>query len=224
MLVELNLPPQYAADDGKRAQQFVLDFESRIRSLPAVVSVASVSGRPLSPGSTGMGIVAAERPESRDIPWASWRLISKDYFRTMGVAVLKGRTFDERDLVAKPWRIVVSRRLADQLWPGQDAVGRQVLLWKGQGNQKAEVIGVVGDSASGAFRTADVGSLSAGLRLGRGSHVLCHSHHRIQPGAGTDSAGGAVQRRSRASTFEHRDARRDRLPRRRPHDASPSSC
>ncbi len=145
VLVELNLPPQYAADDGKRAQQFVLDFESRIRGLPAVVSVASVSGRPLSPGSTGMGIVAAERSESRDIPWASWRLISKDYFRTMGVAVLKGRTFDERDLVAKPWRIVVSQRLADQLWPGQDAVGRQALLWRGQGNQKAEVIGVVGD-------------------------------------------------------------------------------
>ena len=100
----------------------------------------------MSPGSTGMGIVAAERSDSRaEIPWASWRLISNDYFRTMGVPLLKGRTFDERDLVAKPWRIVIGKRLADRLWPGEEAVGRQALLWKGQGNQKAEVIGVVGD-------------------------------------------------------------------------------
>jgi putative ABC transport system permease protein len=72
-------------------------------------------------------------------------VITKDYFRTMGVQVLKGRSFDERDIVAKPWRIVVSQRLAEQLWPDQDPVGRQALLWRGQGNRPAEVIGVVGN-------------------------------------------------------------------------------
>jgi predicted permease len=145
VLVELNLPQQYGADEGKRAQQFVRDFESRLASLPDVVSVGVVSGRPMSPGSTGMGIVAADRPEVREIPWATWRVITKDYFRTMGVQVLKGRSFDERDIVAKPWRIVVSQRLAEQLWPDQDPVGRQALLWRGQGNRPAEVIGVVGN-------------------------------------------------------------------------------
>lgn len=144
-MVELNLSPQYGAEEGKRAQHFVFDFESRLRSLPGTISVGAVSGRPLSPGSTGMGIVAAERPDERSIPWASWRLITKDYLRTMGVPLLRGRLFDERDLIGKPWRIIVSRRLADLLWPGQDPVGRQAILWRGQGNQKAEVIGVVGD-------------------------------------------------------------------------------
>jgi hypothetical protein len=33
-----------------------------------------------------------------------------------------GRTFDERDLVGKPWRIIISQRLADRLWPGEDPV------------------------------------------------------------------------------------------------------
>ena len=41
LLVELNLPQRYNADDGKRAVQFMLDFEGRVRSLPQVVSVAS---------------------------------------------------------------------------------------------------------------------------------------------------------------------------------------
>ena len=146
LLVELNLPQRYNADEGKRAVQFMLDFESRVRTLPQVTSVASASGRPMSPGSTGMGIVAGERPdESREIPWASWRLITGDYFNTMGVPLLKGRTFGEQDLIAKPWRIIVSQRLADLLWPGEDPVGRQAILWKGQGNRTAEVIGVAGN-------------------------------------------------------------------------------
>ena len=111
----------------------MLDFETRVRSLPQVTSVASVSGRPMSPGSTGMGIVAAERPdESRDIPWASWRRITGDYFKTMGVPLLKGRTFGEQDLIARPWRVIVSQRLADLLWPGGDPVGRRRILWKGR--------------------------------------------------------------------------------------------
>ncbi len=144
VLVEINLPPQYNADKGSRAQQFVLDFEARVRSLPGVISAALVSGRPMTSGSTGMGIVAAERPDS-DIPWASWRLITGRYFETMGVPVLQGRTFDERDLIAKPWRVIVSERLAELLWPGKEPIGRQAILWRGQGNQKAEVIGVVGN-------------------------------------------------------------------------------
>jgi predicted permease len=145
ILVELNLPQYYREDDGKRAERFVVDFESRVRVLPQIVSVAAVSGRPLSQGSTGMGIVAAERPDSREIPWASWRLITGDYFRTMNVPLRQGRTFDERDLIARPWRVVISQRLAERLWPGENAVGREAILWRGQGNRKAEVIGVVGD-------------------------------------------------------------------------------
>ena len=54
----------------------------------------------------------------------------------MGVPLLKGRTFTEQDLIARPWRIIVSQRLADQLWPGENPVGRQALLWRGQGNRK----------------------------------------------------------------------------------------
>jgi predicted permease len=132
-------------EDGRRASQFVLDFEGRLRGMSPIVSVASVSGRMMTAGDTGMGIVAAERDSTTDIPWASWRLISKDYFATIGVPLLKGRVFDERDMIGNPWRVVISQRLADMLWPGEDPVGRQAILWKGQGGNRAEVIGVVGN-------------------------------------------------------------------------------
>lgn len=65
----------------------------------------------------------------------------------MGVPLLRGRTFTEQDR-ARPnavIQVVVSQRLADLLWPGEDPVGRRIVLWKGQGDRPGEVIGVVGN-------------------------------------------------------------------------------
>jgi len=93
-----------------------------------------------------MGIAAAERPggdSSGHFPWAGWRIVSGEYFHTMDIPLLKGRTFNQHDQIGKPWRVMVSKRLADTLWPGEDPVGHQALLWKGQEGAPAEVIGVV---------------------------------------------------------------------------------
>jgi putative ABC transport system permease protein len=91
-----------------------------------------------------MGIVAAERPDGDNgrFPWSGWRIVSGEYFRTMGIPLLQGRTFNQHDKIGKPWRIIISKRLADRLWPGENPVGHQALLWKGQSNDPAEVIGV----------------------------------------------------------------------------------
>jgi putative ABC transport system permease protein len=152
LLATVSIPGSYP--DARRAQ-IVTDILARLEALPEIVSVSAVSGRPLSRGSTGMGIVSADRPDipEASVPWASWRIITKDYFRTMGLPLLAGRGFTEQDLIAKPWRVVISKRLADELWRGEDPVGRTALLWKGQGNRKAEVIGIVGNMRERGLET-----------------------------------------------------------------------
>src|SRR5262249_57496391 len=106
---------------------------------------AAVSGRPLSGGSTGLGIVAADHENIAEasVPWATWRIVTKDYFKTMGLSLLAGRGFTEQDFIAKPWRVLISKRLANLLWPGENPIGRTAVLWKGQGNERGEGIGVV---------------------------------------------------------------------------------
>ncbi|MBI3404288.1 MAG: ABC transporter permease, partial [Acidobacteria bacterium] len=79
------------------------------------------------------------------VPWAGWRLVTPDYFRTMGIPLQRGRLFTEADIMGKPWHVIISQRVADLLWPGQDPVGRQMYVWKGQGQNSAEIIGVVGN-------------------------------------------------------------------------------
>jgi predicted permease len=144
VLAEVALPGSY---DGPRSTQFIEAFIARVGQLPDVVTVAAASQRPLVGVGVGMGFVAADRPEpnERDIPWASWRIVTADYFKALGVRLQRGRDFTPADLLGKPWRVIVSRRIAERLWPGEDAIGRTLVMWKGQGDTPAEVIGVSGD-------------------------------------------------------------------------------
>jgi predicted permease len=144
LLVTVSIPTSYGEE---RMAQTVGDVLSRLEALPEMVSVAAVSGRPLSRGSTGLGLGAADQPDIPDsaVPWATWRIVTKDYFKTMGLPLLAGRNFTEQDIIGKPWRTIISKRAADMLWPGQTAIGRTAILWKGQNQSLGEVIGVVGD-------------------------------------------------------------------------------
>jgi putative ABC transport system permease protein len=144
LLLTVSVPSSYGSERLAQTNQALLD---RVAALPAVAAAAAVSGRPLSPGSTGLGLGAADKPEipGAPVPWATWRVITPDYFKAMGLPVLAGRAFTPQDVIAKPWRAVISKRTADLLWPGENPIGRTAILWKGQSNRAAEVVGVVGD-------------------------------------------------------------------------------
>jgi predicted permease len=143
LFFNVTLSPAYG--EGNLMDTFLNDLFARIRALPQVRDVAAVSFRPLTGVNTGMGIIASEAAGGENVPWASWRLVTEDYFSTMGLSLLGGRTFNELDRIGEPWRAIVSERLAELLWPGENPIGRQANLWEGQGARQAEVIGVVAD-------------------------------------------------------------------------------
>ena len=87
-------------------------------------------------------------PTYRTVPWASWRLVSPGYFETLGVPMLRGRDFSNDDLTFAAegaFPTIISERIAELLWPGEDPLGRIITLWAGQTGRPGEVIGVVGD-------------------------------------------------------------------------------
>ncbi|UCC71035.1 MAG: ABC transporter permease [Gemmatimonadota bacterium] len=141
LVFTVNMPGSYERAHRGEIRDLFLE---RLNAMPGVLS-AAVNSRPIVGGNTGMGIVAAGRPEEPGdvVPWAGWRLVTRDYFRVMGVQLLRGRTFTERDKIGDPWVAIISERLAEQLFPGEDPVGRQVILWRGQEDFVAELVGVV---------------------------------------------------------------------------------
>jgi putative ABC transport system permease protein len=132
---------------AERSAQLLTGYLAQIRALPQVSSAAAVHIRPMNGTGTGMGFGAADRPEAtgKEIPWAGWRIVTNDYFKTLGLKVMAGRDFTEHDRIGAPWKVIISNRIAQLLWPGENAIGRTLVLWKGQGQSMGEVIGVVGD-------------------------------------------------------------------------------
>jgi putative ABC transport system permease protein len=152
MMATVSIPRSYGE---ARVNQITTDIMSNLQRLPEVTTVAAVSMRPMARGSTGLGIVAADRPDALGaaVPWATWRIVSVDYFKAMGLPLLAGRGFGETEEIGKPWRVVISQRVANLLWPGRDPIGQSALLWRGQGDRRAEVIGVVGDMRERGLET-----------------------------------------------------------------------
>lgn len=146
LVVSVNVPDSYGPE---AAVDFNNTLVERVSALQPVVSAAAVHIRPLAGGSTGLGFARPDQPEPEGgTPWASWRLVTPGYFETLGVPVLRGRDFNEEDLGFfgdGPLQIIISERIAELLWPGEDPLGRAITLWAGQSDRPGEVLGVVGD-------------------------------------------------------------------------------
>ena len=129
---------KYTEKDQRNAfHERLLD---RLRAQPGVLSAAIVTALPLT-GETWVDMAALPgdtRPEL-ERPMVNVRFASADYFRTMGIPLLAGRTFSDND--RKRNVAVISERVAHVLWPGQNAVGRQLVM----NETTREVIGVVSD-------------------------------------------------------------------------------
>jgi putative ABC transport system permease protein len=124
---------------------FLKAFLARMRSHPRVAGAAAVSMTPLGPSTTNMAIRAGDGPENAGVPNVDWRNVTPDYFAVMGLPILRGRTFRENEQEEEDGGVVISKAVADRLWPGQDPVGRIIVGWAGQGDHKATVVGVVGN-------------------------------------------------------------------------------
>jgi predicted permease len=85
-----------------------------------------------------------ELPEGQ-LPQADYRIISPGYLESMGITVARGRGFTAEDRAESRRVLLINRTFADQLWPGQDPIGKQITIYY-VNNQLWEVIGVVADT------------------------------------------------------------------------------
>jgi len=139
------VPPEAATEDPTALNASFRSLAEGLSALPGVESVGSVSHLPLNhevftlPYTTPEDLSAPpdERPE------AITSRAGTDYFQAMEIPVLAGRTFRPEDGELDAPGVVVSRSLAERLWPGRSAVG-QTLVY-GRTELSATVLGVVAD-------------------------------------------------------------------------------
>lgn len=139
--LEYRLPSnKYRPADQSR---FHDDVVRRVATVPGVRGAAGVRALPLS-GNGNITEYRTERmPADAEPASAELNTVTDEYFRLMGIPLLRGRTFDSRDTAEAPMVVVVSRTLAEREWPGEDPTGR--LMMPVGMPIRAQVIGVVDD-------------------------------------------------------------------------------
>jgi putative ABC transport system permease protein len=117
----------------------------RLRNTPGVEAVAAVNYIPLSGSNTGSSFEVEGQPtEPGRSPIASWRQITRDYFRTMGMREPRGRVFTDAEAFDSTARVaIVNQAMADRFWPNQEALGRRFSSGVGPETIWLTVVGVV---------------------------------------------------------------------------------
>jgi predicted permease len=121
----------YLADTNYPTQAVINVFLDtileRVRNLPGVISAAVDSALPfVSSGWNAFAIVGQPEPPLKDMPISTSQIVSLDYFRTVGIPLLRGRLLGEQDRPDREKAIVVNTGLADRFFPGEDPIGKQI--------------------------------------------------------------------------------------------------
>jgi predicted permease len=132
--------------DDERARQFFERASARIRQLPGVQAVSLAERLPFSPNNHTTTIVVDGRPDATPATGASVETTrtTADFFETLGVPLLSGRTFDSRDTPDSTRVAVISEAFAKAYFPSGDALGNRVRL-RDQAGPVVEIIGISKD-------------------------------------------------------------------------------
>jgi putative ABC transport system permease protein len=125
---------------------FYRQLLEKVAALPAVQAAAVDSNVPFSGVRDQTDFAVAGQPESRpgEEPTAEVHGVSPDYFRTMGIPILRGRIFDADDVIGKPLVVMIDEGLARKFFPDRNPIGHQ-LVFGGRDEPKTHytIVGIV---------------------------------------------------------------------------------
>ncbi len=120
-------PPQAKYASPQRQAAFYHDLMERLRSAPGFDAAALVDTLPMTGGMTGGGFQVEGRPKAAD--WVDtlvqYNGSTPGFFRTLGIPLLRGRDFDDRDEASSAPVAIINDALARQFFPNEDPVGRK---------------------------------------------------------------------------------------------------
>jgi putative ABC transport system permease protein len=118
--------PEVKYPTNKQAR-FYQELVARVESLPGVRSASAVIPLPLSGNMFRISFETEGRPVAKgDQPSADFFAIEAGYFKTLGVPILKGREFNERDNDKAPGVVIVNQAFARKFFPNEDPIGKRI--------------------------------------------------------------------------------------------------
>jgi predicted permease len=164
----MEVPVDFGAESKETAVARYEQMKAQLASMPGVSEVGLGSTVPLRAGGIMLDIKAENRPISpgEAQPKSEYRTASPGYFAAAGIPILKGKDFSSTDRAGSAPVVIINKTLADQLFPGQDPIGRRV-AWTGDvlkfigipENLWRTVVGVVGNTKDGGLDASPLPAL-----------------------------------------------------------------
>jgi putative ABC transport system permease protein len=137
--------PSDRYSNATQRELFLEQLILRLQSLPQVRDAAVMSTLPLTGADARRPYRLPGAPRRED-QWTQYRVVSSRYFDVMDIPLRRGRFFDDRDRDGAEEVAIVNEALARTLWPGEDPIGKKILVADtAPPAQEREIVGVVGD-------------------------------------------------------------------------------
>jgi putative ABC transport system permease protein len=141
--------PSTKYKDGPSIVSFYSELLSKAESLPGVISASAIDTLPLDTGGNVLGFVIENRlPQSpsENTADAEVRIVTENYFRTMGIPLMRGRLFESQDGPKAPEVIVINQTMANRYFPGEDPIGKRITLGDPKSGAWMTIVGIVSDT------------------------------------------------------------------------------
>jgi predicted permease len=144
LTMELSVPTSRYAD-GAHVAGFFDELRHRVERLPGVQHVAAARLLPLASPMGNWGVrVEGYTPQPNEGTPGDWQIVTPGYFETLGLHLVSGRWFDERDQTSTPLVFVISQQFANKYFAGRDPIGGRIQLMS-DSTPWVTVVGVVRD-------------------------------------------------------------------------------
>jgi putative ABC transport system permease protein len=158
--IELSSPAPRNSQDRLRLVRLQDEVEVRLRALAGVVHVGGIDTFPLTGGGPDGTFIILDGDPPKDFEEfgammknkertgsAEFRIASAGYFGTMGIPLVRGRLFEERDVIEAPHVAVISESLARSRWPDRDPIGLRIEFGNMDGDFRPfTIVGIAGDT------------------------------------------------------------------------------
>ena len=146
-VLNLAMDPNEIGYNPAQTRDFYKNLLGRVRSIPGVVSVSEASSTPLGYYNNGdnLSIEGYQPPPGQPAPSSLYVAISGDYFQTLGISMLRGRSFSGADDENAQYVAIISNEMAKKFWPNMDPIGHQFKMAT-EDKHSIVVVGVAGDA------------------------------------------------------------------------------
>jgi len=187
--------PRSRYPDNRRIAALEGEVLESLRGRPGVQSAGFATYVPLGGLDNGWSFIVEGRPP---LPvgtynMAQYRPVNAGYFETIGIPLLRGRSFTPADTAEAPWVVVINDSMAREYWPSENPIGQRILASGGKPTWRT-VIGVVGDvlhdGLDGAAKAEMYLPVDQGMNIESNPTIVVRAE--TAPGAAAGELRGAV--------------------------------